>query len=144
MSVESRLPVLAGLGMVALGLAVETLVLVVVAGVGDERGTQSLFYLVETMHGGLLGFSLRAMGMGAFVAAAAWAAPAWARSFAAGPVLGLAAWILGVLVDSAWHGSLDGVAACLVLGGLPALFVGTTMPLFVRHLEQGRATGPTG
>lgn len=129
--------------MVALGLAAETLVLVVVAGVGDERGTKSLFHLVDVMHGGPLGFSLRAIGMGAFVAATAWAAPAWACSFAAGPVLGLAAWIVGVLVDSARRGSLDGIAACLLLGGLPALFVGTTMPLFARHLGQGQATGPS-
>jgi len=63
------------------------------------------------------------------------AVPRWTRSFAAGPLLAVAAWTTAVLVLWDRHASLEALSFCLLLGGLPAAFVGTSLPLFVRFVD---------
>lgn len=121
--------------MVALGLVVETVILVVVAMVYEPQGAKGPFGLVDLLHGGFAGFCVRAFAMMLTVGAIAFAAPALARTFPAGPLLGLVAWAVGIVVDWCWHPSLQGAGVWLLVGGLPAAFVGTTMPMLVRRFH---------
>jgi hypothetical protein len=72
------------------------------------------------------------------------AAPRWIRSFAAGPLLAVAAWTTAMLVLADWHASLEALSLCLLLGGLPAAFIGTSLPLFARFVDAGHRPGADG
>lgn len=75
--------------------------------------------------------------MGGCAAGIAAAAPRWTGSFAAGPLLAAAAWTTAVLVLWDRHASPEALSFCLLLGALPAVFVGTSLPLFVRFVGAG-------
>jgi F0F1-type ATP synthase assembly protein I len=120
--------------MVAVAQAVEVAFWVALSCIaGREPG-----WSVGNVYGGLLPFAVRMLAMAASVASIAALAPRAACAFAAGPALGVLAWLVGQLVQC-------GLTAAPVmrpfwlLGSLPAMFLGASMPLFVRSLSSRRS-----
>jgi hypothetical protein len=125
--------VLAALAMVAVAQAVEVAFWVSWSCIARlDAG------LLAHVYGGLLPFAERLLMMSAAVATIAALAPRATCAFAAGPALGVVAYVVGQLVHCGFA-AVPAMWPLWLLGSLPAMFLGATMPLFVRSLSSRRA-----
>jgi hypothetical protein len=132
--IPRSVPVLAALAMVAVAQAVEVTLWVAMACIAHLDAGR----LLADGYGGLLPFAWRLLLMSAAVAAIAALAPRAACAFPAGPALGVVAWLVGQLVHCGFA-AVPVMWPLWLLGSLPAMFLGASMPLFVRSLSSRRA-----